>query len=151
MESKKRIFLDSSVILSALFSGKGASHFILFEPIDVELQISEYVFRETYRVIKNKYKSEQKPLLNRLFFMLAEAHVTFAHNPGKSELVNIEQIISKNDAPILSTALSHSDYLITLDNEFFDEKIIQTAVLRRLTILKPGEFLEKYKSGLSFI
>ena len=146
MDSKQKVFLDSCVILSALFSKKGASYFILHEPIEVILQMSEYVFREIYQVIKDKHESQHEQLLNKLFYLLAESHVTFVPNPGKNELVNSEQLISKKDAPILATALSQSDYLVTLDNEFFTEKVTQMAMFQRLTIFKPGEFLEKYKT-----
>ncbi len=147
MGNKQRVFLDSSVIFSALFSQKGASYFILHELTDVELQMSEYVFREMYRVIKNTYESKQESLLNQLFFILTEAHVTFVPNPGKSDLLGTEKYISKNDAPILATALSHSDFLLTLDKEFFDEKIIELASLQELTILKPGDFLAKLRKS----
>lgn len=147
MENKIKVFLDSSVILSALFSQKGASYFILCEVLELELQMNEYVLREIHRTIKNKFEAEQETLLNQVFIILAKAHVSFVPNPGKSDLLNAGKIISKNDAPILATTLSHSDYLLTLDNEFFKDEIMELAKYKKLTILKPGVFLRKWRES----
>lgn len=149
MGNKRKIFLDSSVIFSALFSEKGASYFILHKIDDdgIELQMSEYVIREMYKVLKKKTEKEQKLLFHKLFSSLAGAHITFVPNPGKKELLKLEGKISRNDVPILATALMHSDFLLTLDNEFFGDRIIELAAHEKLTILKPGGFLQKLRKN----
>jgi|SRR3989338_5546480 len=148
MENEIKVFLDSSVILSAVFSQKGASYFILHEAMEVDLQMSEYVFREIHKTIKNKFEASQETLLNQVFVMLSEAQVSFVPNPGRSDFLNLEEYISKKDLPILSTALLHSDYLLTLDNEFFSDEIIEMAFHKKLTILKPGAFLRKFRGAI---
>jgi hypothetical protein len=43
----------------------------------------------------------------------------------------------------MATSLRSSDYLITLDNQFFTESILVQATSRPLKIAKPGELREQ--------
>lgn len=64
-------------------------------------------------------------------------------NPATREVRATEDIISKKDAPILASALAHSDYLLTLDNEFFKDAIVDVAEKKKLIIVKPGDLIRK--------
>jgi len=60
-------------------------------------------------------------------------------------LAKYAKIISKKDAPILACAAEHSDYLLTLDNEFLKAIIINSAARSGLKIIKPKDFIEIYR------
>lgn len=51
-------------------------------------------------------------------------------------------LISTHDAPILASALAHSDCLLTLDNEFFKADIMARAKNNDLAILKHGDLIK---------
>lgn len=142
----KRVFFDSSVIIAALLSRDGASYYILSEFSDVfEFEINEYVFEEVRRSVERKFK-DQPTLLSNLFSIMGLSDIATLQNPSKQEVRAAEAVISKKDASILASALIGSDYLLTLDNEFFKPPIIELAKKRRLEILKPGDFIRLFDS-----
>jgi predicted nucleic acid-binding protein len=65
-------------------------------------------------------------------------------NPPKSAFKKFDKIISKKDIPILAGAIQ-CDYLITLDNEFLNEKVIGVALSKNLEILRPKNFIQLFK------
>jgi len=140
----KRVFFDTSVIIAALLSRSGASYCILSElSDDFEFVINEYVFEEVRRSIERKFKKEPG-LLSNLFSVIALSGMVTLRNPDKKEVRDAEQLISKKDASILASALIESDYLLTLDNEFFKPSIVAAAHKRHLLILKPGDFIHLF-------
>lgn len=142
---RKRVFFDSSVIIAALLSHDGASYHILTRFADTFVfEINEYVFEEVRRSIESKFKN-QPALLSNLFSLIGLSGMTTLHNPNKQEVREAERIISKKDAQILASACIKSDYLLTLDNEFFKPEIMQAAKERHLEILKPGDFIRLFK------
>ena len=139
---KPRVFLDSSVIITALLSSRGASYYLLSQQSDVlDLRINEYVFEEVRRSLEVKF-NDQPTLVSNLFLILGAASIEMISNPTTREVRATEAIISKKDAPVLASALTHSDYLLTLDNEFFKPAIIGTAKQKMLVILKPGDLIK---------
>jgi hypothetical protein len=78
--------------------------------------------------------------------MLGIAKMIILPNPDKYEVQAAAKFISVIDAPILASSLTHSDYLITLDNEFLSDKILEFAGKQSLIILKPKEFIEKFRN-----
>lgn len=142
---RARVFLDSSIIITALLSSQGGSFYILNQLKDSFIfQINEYVWAEVLEIIQNKFNS---PALMRtqLFLLLGTTQAQVLSNPSQ-RLVNLAaKYISLNDAPILAAALEHSDYLLTLDNEFFKNEIAVMTKIKSLTILKPRDFIEKYR------
>ena len=143
---KPSVFLDSSVIIAALLSTRGGSFYILDElKENFVFQTSEYGLREIQAVLKNKFIGEPG-LLGQLFLLLGSAGVTILPTPSKRERRRFAKHISLNDAPILASAVEHSDYLLTLDNEFFKSEIVEMAKNRVLKILKPKEFIEIFRS-----
>lgn len=61
-------------------------------------------------------------------------------NPSKDALSRLKKIISEKDAPILAAA-EGSDYLLTLDNEFFGERIAAYARSKNFLIVKPKDLI----------
>lgn len=139
----KRVFFDSSVIIAALLSSDGASYRTLSELPDAHtFQINEYVFEEVRRSIERKFRN-QPALLSNLMSIIGLSGITILQNPTKEEVNKAESIISKKDAQILASALIGSDFLLTLDNEFFKPSVIQVAGENGLEILKPGDFIRQ--------
>jgi len=140
---KPKVFLDSSVIIAALLSSRGGSFYILTQMRNgFSFQINEYVFAEVGEVLKTKF-AIQPDLQKNLFLLLGLANVSTIPNPSKPEVRRAAKIISKNDAPILASALKYCDYLITLDKEFFEESILADANKKGLLILTPGSFIQQ--------
>ena len=137
-------FLDSSIFITALLSSKGGAFYILNALKDeIDLQTSEYALEEIEIVLQRKF-SHMADMRTRLFLLLGTAGIAILQNQPKSEVMALKKYISEKDAPILASALKHSDYLLTLDNEFFNKSIIELANSRKLTILKPKGFIEKF-------
>ena len=136
-----RVFLDSSVVIAALLSDRGASHFILTDPVlqeNYSFSVSEYVVTELLSVISRKLPLKVK---DRLFLLLGVAGVGVLSNPSKNEVGDLISYVNQEDAPILASAMRHSNYLLTLDNDFLGKKTIEFCQNHGLTVMKPGEFL----------
>lgn len=141
-----RGFLDSSVLVAALMSATGGSFHILTSLAGkFKLQINHYVLKETQRAIGRKFSMPEETK-RTLFFILGSANIEVLSNPSEEELKRLNGVISKKDAPILAAALKYSDYLITLDKEFFNEKVQKLTKTHNLVIMRPGEFVEKFKT-----
>lgn len=115
---RNNVFLDTSVLITAVLSTKGGSFYILTQlQTTFTFLINEFVLEETLRVLQNKFllKNEYIP---RLFVLFAVAKVQILPNPRSSQIHKLETYIEKEDASILGSALKHASYLITLDNDF---------------------------------
>ena len=146
MEHKPKVFLDSSVIIAGLLSSRGGSFYILTTLSQYfYFQINEYVLEEVREIIKTKF-SDRQNMQTLLYLWLGVCPIVVSENPTEKKVKEISKFISINDAPILASALKHSDYLLTLDNEFFGEKILSLANKKSLQILKPKELIETLKT-----
>ena len=143
--AKPTVFLDSSVIIASLLSTTGGSFYIINTlKDDFELQTNEYGLKEIQRILKGKF-ADQPSLQSQLFLILGTSKINILPNLAKREEKQAEKYISKIDAPILAGALKHSDYLITLDNEFLKPEITGLVSKKSLTISKPKEFIENFR------
>ena len=141
---RKKVFFDSSVVIAALLSRSGASYYILSHLSgNFEFAINEYVFEEVRRSVERKFKN-QPQLLSNLLSIIGLADMMTLQNPNRQEVREVEKIISKKDAQILASAMIESDYLLTLDKEFFKPTIIQAAKGKNLEILMPGDFIHLF-------
>lgn len=142
---KLPVFLDSSVIITALLSSRGGSYYVLTQLHErFAFQINEYVLAEVQEIIQQKFQ-DRPQLLSNLFLLLGLAGVLVSTDPSKREVLAAARLISKKDAPILASAMTDSDYLLTLDNEFLKPHIVKKAKEKGLSILKPGDFILLYK------
>ncbi|MEK9153198.1 MAG: hypothetical protein AAB723_01195 [Patescibacteria group bacterium] len=65
---KSRVFVDTSVLITALLSSKGGSFFILHQFKDeVVFQINQYVIDEALRILEEKFSN--RPELKNNFFI----------------------------------------------------------------------------------
>lgn len=143
--TKNKVFLDSSIIISALLSSRGGSFFILYYFKDIfEFQINEYVFDEVIDVLNKKF-SKRPDLKNKLFTLVGLTPIRIFPDPLKNETKILEKFLSKEDTPILTSALKHSSYLLTLDDDFLTDSVLKFATSKNLFILKPKEFIQKFR------
>src|SRR3989344_4976095 len=144
--AKPKVFVDSSVIIASLISSKGGSFHILNGwKEDFEFQTNEYGLREIERILKSKCAGKPH-FQSQLFLLFGTAAIVILPNPTKKERNRCAQYISVIDAPILSSAIQHSDYLLTLDNEFLKSDIVVLAEKNSLAICKPKEFIERFRT-----
>jgi len=144
---KARVFLDSSVIITALLSFQGGSFYILNELRESFIfQTNEYALEEIQEILKSKF-AKKPEMQNQLFLLLGISKVMVLQNPAKHQVLTLKKVISLNDTPILASAVKHSDYLLTLDNEFFKSSVLELAKKKPLTILKPKDFIEKHRTA----
>lgn len=140
------VFLDTSVLLTAVLSSQGGSFYILDRfKNKFEFQINKYIFDEIVGVLDKKF-SKRKDLKNNLFLLIGVASIKIVNDPSQNEIRRILKIINKKDAPILASALKHASYLLTLDNDFRTEKIVDFTETKGLMILKPEEFIKNEKN-----
>lgn len=130
-----RLFLDTSVLLAAAGSGRGASRFVLKEAVAYrwELLSSDYCEEETRRNLPKvgrsaaiAWKNEIRP---RVLFVRA------------SMALDKPLVFPKaKDRPVVITALAvRADWLLTLDEGDFHTKLGREVYGLRLAT--PGEFL----------
>jgi len=141
MENNKKIkvFLDSNVFISALYSEKGAPGIIMDSYISgqIDILISQKVLNEIIIVLKNKFPSVLDMLQK---FLLAYPPVIIK-DPPKESVKKWNGIINENDAAILESAIyCNPDYFITGDKHFFESSVIEQK--SGLRIIKPREFLD---------
>ena len=143
--AKPIVFVDSSVLITALLSSTGGSFYILTQCRNLfAFQINEYVLAETQEILRTKF-ADRPSIVTDLFLLLGIADVTVLPDPPKRDVLAAAKVISQNDAPILASALPSSDYLVTLDNEFLTGRVLAKALEKSLLIMKPKEFLERLR------
>lgn len=143
--ARDKVFLDSSILVTALLSSRGGSFYILNQWRGAfEFLINEYVFEETMGALNEKFTARED-LKAKLFLVMGLTPIKILKNPREDELKFLTNIINKKDAPILSSALKYSSYFLTLDNDFFAESVIEFSKKKGLCILKPKEFIQKFR------
>ncbi len=141
----KKIFLDTSVLITALLSSKGGSFYLLIRYRDqLDFYINKYVLEEALEVLQTKF-SEKKELRHDLYLLLGFSRIEVLPNPTKNKIKKLQGIINKEDAPILASAMDNCDILLTLDNDFLTEKACDFGKEKGTKILKPKAFIELLK------
>jgi predicted nucleic acid-binding protein len=143
MAQRKRckVFLDSNVLLSGLFSDKGAPRIIL-DLLTLNLPIlagatGRYNLIEVERNLKKKMP-EAMPLyqkyLPRLRFEIVEM-------PSRTTVISMAGAIAEKDVPVLASAIAcGAEYLITGDKKDFAR--LRNVKRYNLKIVSPSEFIE---------
>lgn len=137
-----KVFLDSNVILSGLFSDQGAPRIIL-DILTLKLPFllgstGEYNLLEIERNLKKKMPgvfSVYKRYLSRLNLKIIPI-------PGPEEIKKISGQIADKDIPVLVSAIqSKADFLVTGDKKHFEK--LKVPGNYPLKIITPSEFLER--------
>lgn len=137
---KPRVFLDSNVIFSGMYSSAGAPGVILERFIQGKLSvvISQQVLEEVVRTIKGKLP-EALPALRRL---LMSAPPEIAKDPATEEVARWAEMLHIEDASILAAAIAaQPDYLVTGDRHFLEDPGI--AHQSGLHIVTPAQLLQR--------
>jgi len=139
MVKRLRVFLDTNVIFSGLYSSSGAPNAILEAYLDkkVEIVISRQILEEIVVTI-----SQKKPeLLPTLYFFLEQAPFEIQSDIAIAEVNRWARIIDLPDAPILAAAIAAKpDYFVTGNTKHFSENVAKKA---RLKILTPSQFVKE--------
>ncbi|MBW2040351.1 MAG: putative toxin-antitoxin system toxin component, PIN family [Deltaproteobacteria bacterium] len=139
-----RVFLDSNVIFSGLYSSAGAPGKILewFMEGRLMMVISKQVLDEVVRTIKEKLPGAL-PALRKL---LISTPPEVTKDPPLEEVTLWAKVIDAEDAAILAAAVaSQPNYLITGDKHFFDNPDISEK--SGLNIVTPAEFVKRLASS----
>lgn len=140
---RPRVFLDSSVLITALLSSKGASYALLQRGRkSFRFIINEYVLAEVQDVLRRKF--ERRPRLHGdLFLLLGLADIETLPSPPPALLEEFRGVIEPEDAPILASAVETCEYLATLDHDFLDEDVQRVARKHGLVICEPSDLLSR--------
>ena len=141
-----RVFLDTNVIFSGLYSARGPAGIIMDRFIDGEFTvvISQQVLEELVRTIKEKLPAAL-PALRQL---LGNVSLEIVKDPDYEVVAEWAEIIHHEDAAILAAAVAaQPDYLVTGDKHFFEDP----AIIEKsgLCIVTPDRFLACIDSGNS--
>jgi len=118
-EYKPRIFLDTNVLFSGLYSSRGVPATILEEFIkgDIEIVISQQVLEELVNTIKEKLP-EALPALETLLMNMPPEVVA---DPEPGDILPWRGKLSLGDASILAAAIKvKPDYFVTGDRHFLE-------------------------------
>ena len=131
---KLKIFLDSNVLISGLYSEKGGPGMILdyFIAGKISIIISQKVLNEVIEVLSEK--------LQKMLHFLQEFLLSYPPEIIKdAKPENIKKwsgLVNEDDAMILESAMScQPDYFITGDKHFFNSPLIEKR--SGLKILRP--------------
>ena len=138
---KCKVFLDSNVLLSGLFSDKGAPRIIL-DLLSLNLPIlagatGRYNLIEVERNLKKKMP-EAMPLYHKY---LPRLRLEIVALPSRATVLSMAGAIAEKDVPVLASAIACSaEYLITGDKKDFAR--LRNAERFNLKIVSPSEFVE---------
>ena len=133
----KTVFLDSSVLFTAVNSVSGGSA-KLFTLKQFQLVTSPTVLAEVERNVRGKLETYH---LDRFFLLVSQLEI-LKQVPGKPQVAKAKKVIVEKDAVILAEAKSaKADYLVTLDRKHFStpEAI---SFLKPKKIVTPKDLLE---------
>lgn len=140
---KLRVFLDSNVVFSGLYSPEGAPGIILeyFIKGNIGVVVSQQVLEEVIRTVKEKLP-DALPALRRL---LVNTPPEVVADPNLPDIERWTKKLHLGDAAILAAAVSaQRDYFITGDRHFLDNReIAEDAGLR---IVTPAQFMEVWEA-----
>jgi len=140
---RPRVFLDTNVLVSALYSADGPPGAILRLHVDerITIVVSQLVVDELIRAIRRKFP-DALPLL-REFLLNTPPEVV--PDPTGEEIQTFAGGVNRSDAPLLAAAvMAGVDYLATGDSAFLREaRRLKTSV----ALVTPRELLGRLQSG----
>jgi predicted nucleic acid-binding protein len=141
---KSRIFLDSNVIFSGLYSPKGAPPIILERWLggQITLVVSRQVLEEVICTIREKLP-QALPALKRLLESVPPEVVL---DPGDAETERWSKMLPGADAGLMAAAvIAQPDYFVTGDSHFLGNPAIAREC--GLQMVTPAQCLKKLESG----
>jgi predicted nucleic acid-binding protein len=137
-----RVFLDSNVIISGIYSPIGAPYQILrLHSLEgLRIVVCLLVINEVIRNLKAK-KPEGLPVLYRLLYNSPPEIVA---NPGAGDINIWKDYLDNEDAIILAAAIgAKADYFVSGDRHFHTAGLKSQKL--NLKVLTPAEFVAAFK------
>ena len=140
--SRCKIFIDSNVLLSGIFSDKGAPRIIL-DLLTLKLPMlsgatGQYNLMEVERNLQKKMPEA----LTLWHEYLSRLGIEIVALPSRETVQKMAGVIAEKDIPVLASAMaSGADYLITGDQKDFSG--VRSDETFTMTIMNPSEFIEK--------
>ena len=137
-----RLFLDTNVIFSGLYSSRGAPSAILELYLDgkIRLVVSRLVLDELVVTLKKKFPDG----LESMRRLLTSVPPEIIPDPSRDSLQPWLGRLAVGDAAIIAAAANaRPDYFITGDHHFLKYRKIKE--FKTLQILTPGEFLSIFQ------
>ncbi len=141
---RPRVFLDSNVVFSGLYSPHGAPGVILerFIKGDINVVVSQQVLEEVIRPVKENLPEA----LSALRRLLVSVPPEVTADPPSEEIRRWARRIHAADAAILAAAMAaQPDYFISGDSHFIENPGI--AEETGLHIVTPAQFLKLLEQG----
>ncbi len=137
--SMHTIFLDSSIIFSAVYSPVGGSA-KLFSLTNIKRITSTVVVTEVERNVREKLTDIH---LDRFFMLMKDVEI-IAHTPDDKKIALAKKVIVEKDAVILAEAKeSSATYVASLDlKHFFTDDVAR--FIKPKKIVTPKKFFEIY-------
>lgn len=133
-----RVFLDSNIIFSGLYSPLGAPGVILKRFVDGEFKvvISEQVLEELTRNVLRAIPW----MLPKLKDLLMGFPPEIVSDPEPGEIAGWTEMVHPEDAAILAASMTAKpDYFVTGDRHFLMNR--ETIAKSELNVVAPAEFL----------
>jgi predicted nucleic acid-binding protein len=137
-----KVFLDSNVLLSGLFSERGAPRIIL-DLLTLDLPVlagatGQYNLVEVERNLRKKMPEA----LSLYHEYLPRLGLEVVALPARDTVRSMAGDIAEKDIPVLASAIAcGADYLITGDKKDF-ARLKRSQQRYNLTIVSPSEFIE---------
>ncbi len=142
-----RVFLDTSVLFSAVLSSTGGARklFLLGEAGMLDLMVGRHVLREADEVVRRKAPAS----LRLLAHLLELGGVKTVPAPTPKQLETARSVIAYHpDAYVLAEAIrSEADWFVTHDKEHFLKA--RASIKLSFEIGTPGDLLQKFKDDFS--
>jgi predicted nucleic acid-binding protein len=135
-----RVFIDSSVLFSAAYSGKGHARDLVMMAIrgEIRLVISTLVVEETRRNLAD-FAPEVLPALE-LIFDLIDFEII---KPSSESVIEATKIVALKDAAILAAVkFAQVDFFVTVDKKHLLDRP-ELAIFANTPILRPVEVYQK--------
>jgi putative PIN family toxin of toxin-antitoxin system len=140
---RPRVFLDTNVLVSALYSADGPPGAILRLHVDerITIVVSQLVVDELVRAIHRKLPDALPPLRELLLNTPPEV----VPDPTAEEIQTFAHGVNRSDAPLLAAAVNAgADYLVSGDVAFLREaRRLETGV----ALVTPRELLARLQPG----
>ena len=134
-----RLFLDSNVIISGLFSLQGPPGKIL--SLHSNSRISIVVCQIVLEEVVNTIREKKPEVLSELQSLLTSAPPEIIQDPPVEEIRRWTKYLHFEDAVILSAAISaEPDYFVTGDNHFYTGESLSEK--SGLHIITPAEIVK---------
>ncbi|HDR17127.1 MAG TPA: PIN domain-containing protein [Desulfobacteraceae bacterium] len=137
-----KVFLDSNVIISGLFSDRGAPRLIL-DVLSLELPVLKAV-TGAYNTAEVERNLEAKlpAALPAFHSFLSYMNLEIVPLPSRNDVKSINGMTAEKDLPVIASAIiGQADVLVTGDKKAF-LNIKQRAL--PFKVLSPAEFLNKF-------